>query len=248
MVAAIDTHELTKSYGKYNAVDRLTFQVEEGEIFGFLGPNGAGKSTTILMLLGLTEPTSGAANVLGLDPRREPLKVKRQVGYVPENVGFYPDMTADENLRYVAQLNGLAGSEACARIERAMAKVRLSADRNKLVGAFSRGMRQRLGLAEVLIKDPRLIILDEPTLGLDPEGMASMLKLIRSLSQEEKISVLLCSHLLHQVQEVCDRIGILVQGRLVATGTLEELSGEGVQAEGDRLNLEDIYMRYFQEE
>jgi len=227
MVAAIDTHELTKAYGKYNAVDRLTFQVEEGEIFGFLGPNGAGKSTTILMLLGLTEPTSGAANVLGLDPRREPLKVKRQVGYVPENVGFYPDMTADENLRYVAQLNGLAGSEACARIERAMAKVRLSADRNKLVGAFSRGMRQRLGL---------------------PEGMASMLKLIRSLSQEEKISVLLCSHLLHQVQEVCDRIGILVQGRLVATGTLEELSGEGVQAEGDRLNLEDIYMRYFQEE
>lgn len=256
MSAVIETNELTKTYGKYNAVDHLTFELRQGEIFGFLGPNGAGKTTTILMLLGLTEPSSGSARVLGFDPVRQPLKVKERVGCMPENVGFYDDMTARENLQYVARLNALPRREAEARINEALEKVKLASESDKLVGAYSRGMRQRLGIAEVLIKNPRLIVLDEPTLGLDPEGINSMLELIKSLSQQEQISVLLCSHLLYQTQKVCDRVGILNQGRLVAKGTIEEVSrgagpqlaGEGMPAEGATLSLEDIYMRYFEEE
>lgn len=248
MAAVIETHELTKLYGKHKAVDCLTFEVEQGEVFGFLGPNGAGKTTTILMLLGLTEPTSGFCNVLGFDPLREPLKVKERVGCMPENVGFYDDMTARENLEYVARLNSLPDSQARSRIDRALQKVKLANEADKLVGAYSRGMRQRLGVAEVLIKNPKLVILDEPTLGLDPEGINSMLELIKSLSRGENISILLCSHLLHQTQQVCNRVGILNEGRLVAKGTIEELAGEGIQAEGKKLSLEDIYMRYFQEE
>jgi ABC-2 type transport system ATP-binding protein len=248
MAAVIETHELTKVYGGKKAVDSLTLEVREGEIFGFLGPNGAGKSTTILMLLGLTEPTSGSARVLGFDPSRQPLKVKGSVGYMPENVGFYHDMTARENLKYVARLNSLSGREAKNRIDRALEKIKLADEGEKLVGAYSRGMQQRLGIAEVLIKNPKLIILDEPTLGLDPEGINSMLEFIKSLSREEKISVLLCSHLLHQVQTVCDRIGILNKGKLLAKGAIEELASEGIRADGQKLSLEDIYMRYFQEQ
>jgi len=248
MNPVIETHELTKLYGKHKAVDRLTFEVEQGEVFGFLGPNGAGKTTTILMLLGLTEPTSGSARVLGFDPVREPLKVKQRVGCMPENIGFYNDMTACENLRYVARLNSLPELEAKTRIDSALEKVKLADQADKLVGAYSRGMRQRLGIAEVLIKDPKLVILDEPTMGLDPEGINSMLELIRFLSRDEKISVLLCSHLLHQTQRVCNRVGILNKGMLVAKGTIEQLAGEGIQADGTKLSLEDIYMRYFEEQ
>lgn len=247
MRTVIETTGLSKVYGRQRVVDDLSLEVQEGEIFGFLGPNGAGKSTTILMLLGLTEPTEGQARVLGFDPTREPLQVKKRVGYMPENVGFYTDMTAYENLEFVALLNGLPHAEAQGRIDKALERVRLAGEVNKTVGAFSRGMRQRLGLAELLIKEPGLIILDEPTLGLDPEGIQSMLGLIRTLSREECISVLLCSHLLHQVQDVCDRIGILNQGRFIAQGTIDELSHEGLEAQGERLNLEAIYMRYFQE-
>jgi ABC-2 type transport system ATP-binding protein len=248
MTAVIKTHELTKAYGRHKAVDHLTFEVKQGEIFGFLGPNGAGKTTTILMLLGLSEPTSGSARVLGFDPVRQPLKVKQQVGCMPENMGFYDDMTARENLDYVARLNHLPASQAKNHIDGALEKVKLAVEGNKLVRAYSRGMRQRLGIAEVLIKDPKLVILDEPTLGLDPEGINSMLDLILSLSRDEDISVLLCSHLLHQTQKVCDRVGILNGGKLVAKGTIEELAGEGLRAEGKKLSLEDIYMRYFQEQ
>jgi ABC-2 type transport system ATP-binding protein len=248
MAAVIETHELTKVYGKHKAVDSLTFEVEQGEIFGFLGPNGAGKTTTILMLLGLTEPTSGSSRVLGFDPVREPLKVKERVGCMPENVGFYHDMTARENLEYVARLNRLSESEAKTRIDGALEKVKLADEADKLLGAYSRGMRQRLAIAEVLIKNPGLVILDEPTLGLDPEGINSMLEFIRSLSHEEKISVLLCSHLLQQAQDVCDRVGIMSEGKLVAKGTIDQLADEGIQAEGKKLSLEDVYMRYFQEQ
>jgi len=248
MAVVIETHELTKLYGKQKAVDCLALEVEEGEIFGFLGPNGAGKTTTILMLLGLTEPTSGSARVLGFDPVREPLQVKQRVGCMPENMGFYNDMTARENLQYVARLNSLSDSESRPRIDAALEKVKLANEADKLAGAFSRGMRQRLGIAEVLIKKPKLVILDEPTLGLDPEGINSMLELVKFLSLKEKISVLLCSHLLHQTQQVCDRIGILNEGRLVAKGSIDELAGGQIQAEGKKLSLEDIYMRYFQEQ
>ena len=248
MDLVIETHELTKRYDGFTAVDALELEVRAGEIFGFLGPNGAGKSTTILMLLGLTEASGGSVRVLGYDPARQPIEVKRRVGYMPENLGFYGDLTGRENLEYVAELNDIPRDEARRRIDAALEKVRMAGEDRKLVGAYSRGMRQRLGIAEILIKEPQLIIFDEPTLGLDPEGITAMLQLIKDLSTEESISVLMCSHLLYQAQNICDRVGILNQGRLVAKGSMDELAGGGLTAADGTLRLEDIYMRYFQEE
>jgi ABC-2 type transport system ATP-binding protein len=220
---AIETHGLAKHYGKFVAVEGLDLAVYEGEVFGLLGPNGAGKTTTILMLLGLTEPTAGSARVLGCDPTREPLKVKSLVGYLPDAVGFYEDMTARQNLLYTAELNGIRRAVAEERIDALLERVGLGEVRDKRAGEFSRGMIQRLGIADVLVKSPRLIILDEPTIGLDPEGTRSLLDLIRELSKAEGITVLLSSHLLDQVQRVCDRVGIFVRGRLVAAGRVSQL-------------------------
>jgi len=197
--------------------------VREGEVYGLLGPNGSGKTTTILMLLGLTEPTSGEARVLGFDPMREPLKVKSRVGYLPDQVGFYGELSAWENLRYTTRLLGLPDKEAEARIEEVLKRMGLWEVRDRKVAAFSRGMRQRLGLAEVLLKRPKVAILDEPTLGLDPEAAREFLDLIKGL-KAEGITVLLSSHLLHQVQEVCDRVGLFHKGRLALEGTVAELA------------------------
>lgn len=219
----IATRGLTKVYGRVVAVDGLDLEVQEGEVFGLLGPNGSGKTTTILMLLGLTEPTRGEARVLGFDPVREPLKVKARVGYLPDSVGFYGELTAWENLRYTTRLLGLEAKEAEARIEEVLRRMGLWEVRDRRVAAFSRGMRQRLGLAEVLLKRPKVAILDEPTLGLDPEAAREFLDLIRRL-KAEGITLLLSSHLLHQVQEVCDRVGLFHKGRMVLVGTVEELA------------------------
>jgi ABC-2 type transport system ATP-binding protein len=220
---SIATTGLTKRYGTFVAVDGLDLAVREGEVFGLLGPNGAGKTTTILMLLGLTEPSGGQAQVLGCDPTREPLKVKSLVGYLPDAVGFYEDLTARQNLMYTADLNGIPRKVAGPRIDALLERVGLSEVRDKLAGQFSRGMRQRLGIADVLVKNPRLIILDEPTIGLDPDGTVALLDLIHELSREEGITVLLSSHLLEQVQRICDRVGIFVRGRLVACGPIATL-------------------------
>ncbi|WP_114314044.1 ABC transporter ATP-binding protein [Thermus caldifontis] len=222
-MVVIQTHGLTKRYGRVVAVEDLNLEVKEGEVFGLLGPNGSGKTTTILMLLGLTEPTKGEARVLGLDPMREPLKVKGQVGYLPDQVGFYGELTAWENLRYTTRLLGLPEREAQARIEEVLRRMGLWEVRERRVSAFSRGMRQRLGLAEVLLKRPKVAILDEPTLGLDPEAAREFLELIKGL-KAEGITILLSSHLLHQVQEVCDRVGLFHKGRLALVGTVEELA------------------------
>ncbi len=222
-MAVIVTRGLTKRYGRVVAVEDLNLEVGEGEVFGLLGPNGSGKTTTILMLLGLTEPTSGEARVLGLDPMREPLKVKAKVGYLPDQVGFYGELTAWENLRYTTRLLGLPEAEAKARIEEVLRRMGLWEVRDRRVSAFSRGMRQRLGLAEVLLKRPKVAILDEPTLGLDPEAAREFLDLIKGL-KAEGITVLLSSHLLHQVQEICDRVGLFHKGRLALLGRVEELA------------------------
>ncbi len=219
----IETKDLTKKYGNFLAVDALNLHVQQGEIFGLLGPNGAGKTTTILMLLGLTEPTSGEVRVLGYDPARQPLKIKSRAGYIPDQVGFYDELTARENLIYIAKLNSLSRPETSARIEESLAKVGLTDVAEKRVGTFSRGMRQRLGVADVLIKKPQLIIMDEPTQGLDPELARDFLKLIRELS-DTGITILLSSHLLPQVQEVCDRVGLFHQGRMVLEGTVPDLA------------------------
>ena len=215
---------LTKKYGSHTAVDHLNLSINKGEVFGLLGPNGAGKSTTILMMLGLTEPTSGYVRVCGIDSTSTPVEVKKKVGYMPEDVGFYDDMTGLENLLYTAQLNGLGPKGARQKAEEVLEKVGLAAEYGKKTAKYSRGMRQRLGLADVLIKDPEVIILDEPTLGIDPKGVRELLSLIRKLSQEEGMTIMLCSHHLHQVQQICDRVGLFVSGKLIAEGAIEVLS------------------------
>jgi ABC-2 type transport system ATP-binding protein len=245
--AAIQTQELCKRYGAQAAVDRLNLSVGQGEVFGFLGPNGAGKTTTLLMLLGLTEPTSGTVRVLGLDPRRQPIRVKRQVGYLQENMGFYRDLDARQMLDFIAELNGFPPREADERAAAALEAVGLASEGSKKIGAYSRGMRQRLGLAEILLKQPSIAFLDEPTIGLDPDGTARMLQVIEGLARERGMTVLLCSHLLEQVQRVCTRIGIMIGGRLVAQGSLAELREAKFGVGGEQYTLEEIYLRYFRE-
>lgn len=220
----IRLENLTKKYDDQYAVNNLSLSIKKGEIFGLLGPNGAGKTTTILMILGLSEPTSGKVTVCGIDSTRNPIGVKKRVGYLPDNVGFYTNMTGLENLVYTAELNGIYGEEAEKRAFELLERVDLLEAADKKTGTYSRGMRQRLGLADVLIKNPEVIILDEPTLGIDPEGVRDLLQLIKRLSKEEKITVLLSSHQLHQVQQICDRVGIFVKGELLAEGDLETLA------------------------
>jgi len=221
----IELRDLTKCYGSLKAVDDLNLSISKGEIFGLLGPNGAGKTTTILMMLGLTEPTSGTAHVCGYNAPREPIAVKTKVGYMPDSVGFYDNMTALENLMYIGELNGISRADISERARAMMRLVGLKEDDfHKKTGAYSRGMKQRLGLADVLIKQPEVIILDEPTLGIDPSGVRDFLTLIRELSRQQGLTVLLSSHHLHQVQQVCDRVGIFVGGKLLVEGNIDTLS------------------------
>jgi ABC-2 type transport system ATP-binding protein len=228
--APIITRRLTKRYDQLVAVDALDLEVHAGEIFGLLGQNGAGKTTTILMLLGLTEPTSGGARVVGLDPRRKPLEVKRHVGYLPDNVGFYDGMTGRENLRYTARLNGLTGRDAESKIGLVLEQVGMASRADTRVDTYSRGMLQRLGIADALVKSPSVLILDEPTTAIDPIGVVEILDMLRGLVREHGLAVLLSSHLLAQVQSVCDRVGIFAAGKLIGVGTVPELAerfGEG---------------------
>ncbi len=219
----VEAENLTKVYQDVKAVDNLNLHIKEGEIYGLLGPNGAGKTTTILMMLGLTEPTSGKIRVHGYNSTTEPLKVKRVTSYLPENVGFYEDLTAYENLLYLARLNSIPDKEAEKKIEEVLEIVGLSDMKGREVGTYSKGMKQRLGMAAVLVKSPKLAILDEPTTGIDPEGVEELLALIKKMSREQKITILLSSHLLYQVQRICDRVGILYKGKLQAEGTIEEV-------------------------
>ena len=218
----VETTDLTKMYGSFTAVNKLNLRIEEGEMFGFLGANGAGKTTTLLMLLGLTEPTSGTVRVCGKDPARDPLEVKRQVGYLPERVGFYEELTARQNLRFSAELNRMPRSQAETRIEDILGTVGLGKVMDHPVSTFSRGMKQRLGIAEIWLKEPRLAFLDEPTTGIDPNGIDDILKLISGMGKRG-ITVIFCSHVLPQVQRLCSRVGIMAKGNLVADGPIELL-------------------------
>jgi ABC-2 type transport system ATP-binding protein len=223
MSAVVETRDLSKRYREKLAVNSLTLTVQEGEIFGFLGPNGAGKTTTILMLLGLTEPSSGHVAVCGFDPTHKSLEVKKRVGYLPENPGFYDDISARDNLLYMARLNRIPEGEAHRRTTEVLEQVGLSEDGKRLVREYSRGMKQRLGIAEVLVKKPRAIILDEPTLGIDPDGAIRILELIKNLNRDHNLTVLLSSHQLQQVQQICNRVGIIVKGKLIVQGEMDEL-------------------------
>jgi ABC-2 type transport system ATP-binding protein len=222
--SVIEFKDLTKKYGSFTAVDCLNLSISKGEIFGLLGPNGAGKSTTILMMLGMTEPTSGSVRVCDIDSTSNPVAVKRKAGYLPEDVGFYDDYTGFENLMYSARLNGIPDKEGRELVMHLLDRVGLSREVSKKAGKYSRGMRQRLGLADVLIKSPEVIILDEPTQGIDPKGVNEFLELIEDLTREGKNTVLLSSHNLHQVQRICDRVGLFVGGKLIAEGDITTLS------------------------
>ncbi len=239
-VPLVRADRLTKHYGELVAVDELTLELHHGEIYGLLGPNGAGKTTTILMLLGLSEPTSGTATVVGLDPARRPLEVKRRVGYLPDAVGFYGRLTGRENLRYTARLNGLAPAEEAERIDGVLADVGLTDAADRPTDAYSRGMLQRLGIADALVKEPDVLILDEPTTSIDPTGVADLLALVRRLVAEREIGVLLSSHLLSQVEQLCDRVGIFSRGKLVAEGSVTELAAQAGDA---TLGLDEVYRR-----
>ena len=219
----ITARGLTKRYGDAVVVDAIDFDILRGETFGLLGPNGAGKTTTILMMLGLTEVSAGAVTVAGHDPVREPLAVKRRVGYLPDAVGFYDNMTATENLAYTAKLMGLGRDVREARIAESLARVRLGDVAHKRVATFSRGMRQRLGLAELIMKRAEIAILDEPTSGLDPQSTHEFLTMIGDLKREG-VTTLITSHLLDQVQQLCDRVALFQGGRILIMGTVPELA------------------------
>ena len=214
---------LTKRYAATVAVDHVDLEVHSGEILGILGPNGSGKTTTILMLLGLTEPTEGRAEVAGFDPLREPLEVKRRVGYLPDTVGFYDGLSARDNLAYTGRLAGLSRREIDERFAEALEKVGLPDVGRERVATFSRGMRQRLGLAEILMKRPSIAILDEPTATLDPHSTQEFLGMIRRL-KADGTAVLLSSHHLDQVQSVCDRVALFNLGRIALSGSVTDLA------------------------
>jgi len=223
MTSVIETRGLTKRYGRFVAVDHIDLEIGKGEVFGLLGPNGSGKTTTILLLLGLTEPSEGSVRVNGLDPLRQPLAVKSSVGYLPDQVGFYDNLSARENLAYSARLMGLESAEAAKRIGDALARVRLEDVADKRVGAYSRGMRQRLGLAEVIMKRAEIAILDEPTGGLDPQSTQELLDLIETLAGEG-MTIVLSSHLLAMVQTVCHRVALFNHGKIGLVGKVSDLT------------------------
>lgn len=232
----IEVQNLTKRYGQTTVVKGISFSVRPGEIFGLLGPNGSGKTTTILMLLGLTEISEGYVRLLGRDPAREPLAVKRRVGYLPDSVGFYDNLSAAGNLRYTARLNGFTPAEREIRIKTALAQAGLADVADKHVATFSHGMRQRLGVAEILMKDAQIAFLDEPTSGLDPQATLELLEIIRNFRHKSG-SVLLSSHMLERVQSVCDRVALFNKGSIVLIGTIPEL-GHQVLGGGFHVELE----------
>ena len=241
----ITARGLVKTYGPTRAVDGIDIEVLSGEIVGLLGPNGSGKTTTILILLGLTEADEGEVQVMGFDPLRQPLEVKRRVGYLPDALGFYTGMTARDNLAYTGQLAGVERAELRSRIADAVERVGLSDWIDKKVGTFSRGMIQRLGLAEVMIKRPAVVILDEPTAALDPYSTDEFLEMIRAL-KAEGTTVLLSSHHLDQVQSVCDRVALFNRGRVALEGTVGELArrvlggGYALEVEADGVPVQDL--------
>jgi ABC-2 type transport system ATP-binding protein len=221
----IEARGLKKRYGKAIAVDGIDLQVRRGEIFGLLGPNGAGKTTTILMLLGLTEATEGSITVCGADPMRDPLTVKERVAYLPDMVGFYDNLSARANLRYTGRLAAIADVELEKRITKSLDRVRLLDVADNKVATYSRGMRQRLGLAEILMKGAQAAILDEPTNGLDPQSTFELLDMIRTL-RDDGMAIMLSSHILDRVQAICDRVALFNKGKIAIEGSVQELAAK----------------------
>jgi ABC-2 type transport system ATP-binding protein len=220
----IQTQQLTKHYGDIKAVDQLDITVNKGEVVGFLGPNGSGKTTTLLMLMGLSLPTSGTASVGGYSVVNESKEVRQIAAMLPEGAGYYEDLTARQNLRYIGQLNDIPDSEIEKRMEELLEAVKLTDWADTKVGKFSRGMKQRLGIMEVLIKRPKVAFFDEPTLGLDPKATKELRDILIKLNKEQSLTILLSSHLLYEIQQTCQKVLILRKGKLVVADTIKNLS------------------------
>jgi ABC-2 type transport system ATP-binding protein len=227
----VETYDLTKRYGAFTAVDGLNMEVNKGEIFGFLGPNGAGKTTTVLMLMGLSVPTSGTGIVGGYDIVEQSREIRSTASILPEYSSLYGDMTAFENLDYLGRLNDMPKEEREDRIHETLEIVGMSDWLDKKYESFSRGMKQRVGIASTMMKNPQILFLDEPTLGLDPVGTREIRELILDLKNKQGVTVVMTSHILSEVQATCDRIGIINGGKLVLNETMSNLNNVMTGAE-----------------
>lgn len=229
----IEITQLTKLYGQNPAIDNLTFTVKKGEVVGFLGPNGAGKSTTMKIITGFMAPTSGTARVAGFDVFEDPIEVKRRIGYLPETPPLYGDMIVKDYLNFVAELKGVSKTDRKKGVENSIEKTNLGAVQNRLIQNLSKGFRQRVGIAQALVANPEVLILDEPTVGLDPKQVAEIRDLIRELRGQH--TIILSTHVLPEVQATCERIIIINRGKIVAQDSLENLSA--LQSGGRRVHL-----------
>ena len=242
MEYVIETNELTKIYGSgreaVTAVDQVNLRIEKGTISGILGPNGAGKTTLITMLTGLILPSSGSAEVLGYDVVKDSLQIRRKVGLLPEGFGFYDHLTAKQNLDYIAALNDIPRAERDKLVDEALKAVTLEEFEDRKAGAFSRGMTQRLGIAQTLIKDPELLMLDEPTAGVDPEGAKVFKDLVSKLNSEQGKTVLICTHLLREVGPLCTNVAIMNRGKFIVKGRIGEIVERMMDEEGYRIQVE----------
>ncbi len=218
---SVEVRRLTKIFGKQKAVDRITFTAKTGDIMGFLGPNGAGKSTTMKIITGYLPPTEGSVLVKGYDVQQQTMKVKKNIGYLPENNPLYPDMYVKEYLRFIGRIHALSGSGMPAAIEDIINRCGLEDEQHKKIGALSKGYRQRVGLAQALLHDPPVLILDEPTTGLDPNQIIEIRQLIKSISKEK--TVIFSTHILQEVQAICNKVIIINKGRIVADDVPEKL-------------------------
>ena len=218
----VEVHQLTKLYGSSLAVDQVTFQVKKGEILGFLGPNGAGKTTTMRMIAGFLSPTSGVVRVAGFDMATHPVKAKSNIGYLPENLPLYKELSVREFLHFILRARGIPPREHDSRMNRALERCGLTEVRRRLIGHLSKGFRQRVGLAQALIQDPEVLILDEPTGGLDPKQIVEFRELIKGLGRDR--AVILSTHILQEVSQTSTRVIIIHEGKIVASDTFEALS------------------------
>jgi ABC-2 type transport system ATP-binding protein len=236
MTPAVETEDLRKQYGSFVALEGLTLSLDAGEVLGVLGPNGAGKTTAIRVLTTIFAPSKGRFSIAGV-PHTRPAEIRRRVGVLPESAGYPARQTGEEYLRYFARLYGHSRASARALAEELLTQVRLFDRRHSLIAGYSRGMRQRLGIARALVNDPQVVFLDEPTLGLDPAGQRQVLALVRQITAERGATVLLSTHLLAEVEEVCSRVVILNRGRLVADGTVAEIARRAAAPRSARLRV-----------
>jgi ABC-2 type transport system ATP-binding protein len=231
----VEVEGLSKRYGDLVAVKDASFRVDRGEVVGFLGPNGAGKTTTMRMVTGFLPPSSGSVRIAGHDILDAPLEARRAIGYLPESPPLYPEMRVADYLRYIASIKDVPRSERTDRVDRAIDACGLSDVRRQVCRTLSRGYRQRVGLAQAIVHDPEVLILDEPTAGLDPRQIVEIRNLIKRLAGEERRTVILCTHILPEVEAICRRVLLIREGQIRVDGTLEEVTATG--------SLEDVFLR-----